>query len=55
MGKALGDRLQPVVRAAEAARSGFSPDDWLKPLAAGTYIFFGEYHEDTAKGHIVVE
>ena len=27
----------------------------LKPLAAGTYIFFGEYHEDTAKGHIVVE
>jgi plastocyanin len=27
----------------------------LKPLSAGTYIFFGEYHEDTAKGHIVVE
>jgi plastocyanin len=27
----------------------------VKPLSAGTYIFFGEYHEDTAKGHIVVE
>jgi len=27
----------------------------LKPLAAGTYIFYGEYHEDTAKGHIVAE
>jgi plastocyanin len=27
----------------------------LKPLAAGTYIFYGEYHEDTAKGHIEVE
>ena len=27
----------------------------VKPLTAGTYIFYGEYHEDTAKGHIVVE
>jgi plastocyanin len=27
----------------------------VKPLAAGTYIFYGEYHEDTAKGQIVVE
>lgn len=27
----------------------------LKPLEAGTYIFYGEYHEDTAKGHIVAE
>jgi plastocyanin len=27
----------------------------LKPLEAGTYIFYGEYHEDTALGHIVAE
>jgi plastocyanin domain-containing protein len=27
----------------------------LKPLKPGTYIFFGEYHEDTAQGHIVAE
>jgi hypothetical protein len=27
----------------------------LKPLKPGTYIFFGEYHEDTALGHIVAE
>jgi plastocyanin len=27
----------------------------LKPLDAGTYIFYGEYHEDTALGHIVAE
>ncbi|MFT3733038.1 MAG: cupredoxin domain-containing protein [Hyphomicrobium sp.] len=27
----------------------------LKPLKPGTYMFFGEYHEDTALGHIVAE
>jgi Cupredoxin-like domain len=27
----------------------------LKPLKPGTYIFYGEYHEDTALGHIVAE
>ena len=27
----------------------------VKPLKPGTYIFFGEYHEDTALGHIVAE
>jgi plastocyanin len=27
----------------------------LKPLEAGTYIFYGEYHEDTAQGHIIAE
>ncbi len=27
----------------------------VKPLKPGTYMFFGEYHEDTALGHIVVE
>lgn len=27
----------------------------VKPLEAGTYIFFGEFHMDTALGHIVVE
>jgi hypothetical protein len=27
----------------------------LKPLNAGTYLFFGEYHEATAQGHILVE
>lgn len=27
----------------------------VKPLKPGTYIFFGEYHQDTALGHIVVE
>jgi hypothetical protein len=27
----------------------------VKPLKPGTYVFFGEYHEDTALGHIVAE
>lgn len=27
----------------------------VKPLKPGTYIFFGEFHEDSALGHIVVE
>jgi len=27
----------------------------LKPLKPGTYMFFGEYHQDTALGHIVAE
>ena len=27
----------------------------IKPLEPGTYIFFGEFHMDTALGHIVVE
>ncbi len=27
----------------------------VKPLKPGTYMFVGEYHEDTALGHIVAE
>jgi plastocyanin len=27
----------------------------VKPLKPGTYKFFGEFHEDTALGHIVAE
>jgi plastocyanin len=27
----------------------------IKPLKAGTYIFFGEYHSDTAHGTVVAE
>ena len=27
----------------------------VKPLEPGTYIYFGEFHMDTALGHIVVE
>jgi hypothetical protein len=27
----------------------------VKPLKPGTYIFFGEYHQDTAFGHVVAE
>lgn len=27
----------------------------LKPVAAGNYLFFGEYHEATANGHILAE
>ncbi|MFA7307377.1 MAG: cupredoxin domain-containing protein [Hyphomicrobium sp.] len=27
----------------------------IKPLEAGTYIFFGEFHMDSALGHILVE
>ena len=27
----------------------------VRPLTAGRYKFFGEFHEDTAKGEIVVE
>lgn len=27
----------------------------IRPLAPGRYAFFGEFHEDTAKGEIIVE
>ena len=27
----------------------------IRPLTEGTYDFFGEYHEDTAQGAVVVE
>lgn len=27
----------------------------LKPLKPGTYMFFGEFHQDSALGHIVAE
>lgn len=27
----------------------------IKPLEAGTYVFFGEYHSDTAHGTVVAE
>lgn len=27
----------------------------VKPLKPGTYIFFGEFHQDTALGHVVAE
>ncbi len=27
----------------------------VKPLKPGTYMFFGEFHQDTALGHVVVE
>ncbi len=27
----------------------------IRPLAAGKYRFFGEYHEDTAVGFLIVE
>jgi plastocyanin len=27
----------------------------VKPLKPGTYMFFGEFHQDTALGHIVAE
>jgi len=28
---------------------------WVGPLKPGTYAFVGEYHEDTAKGRLVVK
>jgi len=28
---------------------------YIGPLAAGTYAFVGEFHEDTAKGRIIVK
>jgi hypothetical protein len=27
----------------------------IRPLGAGRYRFFGDYHEDTAEGYLVVE
>ncbi|MBS0252667.1 MAG: cupredoxin domain-containing protein [Proteobacteria bacterium] len=27
----------------------------VKPLKPGTYIFFGEFHQDSALGHVVAE
>jgi plastocyanin len=27
----------------------------VKPLKPGTYMFFGEFHQDTALGHIIAE
>lgn len=34
---------------------GKSSDFFIGPLKAGTYKFVGEFHEDTAKGQIVVK
>lgn len=28
---------------------------WVGPLKAGEYHFFGEFHEDTAKGKLIAE
>jgi len=28
---------------------------WVGPLRPGTYAFVGEYHEDTAKGRLIVK
>lgn len=28
---------------------------WIGPLEPGTYSFFGEYHEATAKGRLIVK
>lgn len=28
---------------------------WIGPLAPGEYTFFGEFHEDTAQGRIIVK
>ena len=30
-------------------------DVWVGPLAAGRYEYFGDFHPDTARGHIVAE
>lgn len=34
---------------------GQSIDVFVGPLKAGTYRFFGDFHQDTAQGHLVVE
>jgi plastocyanin domain-containing protein len=28
---------------------------YVGPLHAGTYAFFGDFHQDTAQGHLIVE
>ena len=34
---------------------GSKANIWVGPLRPGTYAFFGEYHEDTAKGRLIVK
>lgn len=34
---------------------GQTIDVYVGPLKAGTYRFFGDFHQNTAQGHLVVE
>jgi heme/copper-type cytochrome/quinol oxidase subunit 2 len=34
---------------------GQTVDVFVGPLKAGSYRFFGDFHQDTAQGHLVVE
>jgi len=65
-----GERIRVVVRNLDATPEEFESYElnrekiipgkahvyiYIGPLEAGTYPFFGEFHEATAQGHIVAE
>jgi plastocyanin len=65
-----GERVVLLVRNADGSAEEFESDELkiekiipanreakfrVGPLKAGTYKFFGEFHEDTAQGRLVVE
>jgi len=43
------------LRVEKVVAGGASTTVRIRPLAPGKYRFFGDYHEDTAEGFLVVE
>jgi plastocyanin len=43
------------LRREKVIAGGSKASVWVGPLKPGTYAFFGEYHEDTAKGRLIVK
>lgn len=44
-----------MLRVEKVIAGGASTTLRIRPLNAGRYRFFGDYHEDTAEGYLVVE
>jgi plastocyanin len=44
-----------MLRVEKIIAGGGSTTLHIRPLSAGRYRFFGDYHEDTAKGFLVIE
>ncbi len=44
-----------MLRVEKVVAGGASTTLRIRPLSPGRYRFFGDYHEDTAEGFLVVE
>jgi plastocyanin len=43
------------LRREKVIAAGAKASIWVGPLQPGTYVFFGEYHEATAKGRLIAK